>query len=82
MGNGSQGSEINGGRSDDQKEGTVVNMTDTGSSDVDCSPSRVDGQKGRKNRRSSTADDSPKNEVAQGKALKWVRGTFCKFTKA
>lgn len=34
-------------------------------------------------RRRSRGSDSPKNEAREGKApFKWVRGTFCKFTKA
>lgn len=59
--------------------------TDTGS-EIEGSPSREANKKKGKNR--SSAEDSPKSESTaagggQGKtALKWVRGTFCKFAKA
>lgn len=58
--------------------------TDTGS-EFEGSPFRSNGSSRGKNQ---VGEGSPKNEGGsgenrgQGKALKWVRGTFCKFAKA
>lgn len=97
-GNGGGGGIIWHEKSEGATEDTTTNAkssaattetTATDSEEVATTGSEFEGSPSREKNKSngtnnSERNESPKNDATagQGKALKWVRGTFCKFAKA